>query len=127
MAQVSFGLIPLMIFPILFYLSFRWPKPKEEVPDISQVGWVRRFPAFLIDANVAMFGVLPFTCMPILMLEYLATGHWVWSFDRDYFRTSDILSALITVLGIFGFVYYWIWHFKKKKQTFGQRILKFSQ
>lgn len=124
--QVSFGIIPLVVFPSLFYLSFKWPNPKDAVPDISQIGLVKRFLAFFIDMHVSMFGVLPAICMPILILEYMSTGQWVWSFERDYSRATDGVSFLIMMIGFFGFFFYWIWHSQNKKQTFGQRLFKFG-
>jgi len=86
----------------------------------------RRVLAFLIDIYVAALGMLPLIALPILFIEFLSTGDWVWSFRRGYFRTSDIILFPLCVFGVVGMVYYWIWHSKNNRQTFAQRLLKFE-
>lgn len=126
MITISFGIAPLTIFPAIFYLSFKWPSPKDSVGDISRIGAPKRIFAFFIDLHVAMPGMLPIVCMPTLFLEYLSTGVWVWSFERNFSRASDLISVPLIFFGVLGLGYYWSWHHKNKKQTFAQRLLRFT-
>ena len=73
-----------------------------------------------------MIGILPLIFMHTLIIEYFETGQWVWNFDRDYFRLSDILEAVMLFLGFFGIFYYPRWHFVNDKQTLGQHLFKFK-
>jgi len=126
MVSASINPVLLIILPFIFYILHKWPKSKVEIIETSRVGIFRRIAAFYIDMVVAIIGVFPLMCMPILILEYLETGKWVWTFQRDYFRLTDILSIVIMLGGFLGIAYYSRWHFINGKQTLGQHLLKFN-
>lgn len=126
MISTLFNLAALVILPVIFYFLHRWPKAKVEVIETSRVGIIRRIAALYVDMVVGIIGALPIICMTSLTIEYLETGQWAWSFERDYFRPSDVLGTAVFLLGFFGIFYYSKWHFVRGKQTLGQRWLKFK-
>jgi len=95
----------------------------EEIPAGVPSGW-RRIVAFLIDfwfslAILASFGgIIP------LWLESLRTGHFAWSFKRDFTVPNDsiIFLLVLTTLGLM-FLYF-VWPLTKGKQTVGYFILR---
>ncbi len=125
MISVSFSLGALILFPIVFYLLHKWPKPRVEIIETSRVGIFRRIAAVYVDMGVGVIGIIPLVCMPSLIIEYFETGHWAWSFERTNFRPSDILSTFFMLLGFFVIFYYSRWHFLRGKQTLGQHLLGF--
>ena len=126
MVSTSFNLAGLVIFPVIFYFLHRWPKAKVEVIETSRVGIIRRIAALYVDVFVGIIGILPIICMTSLTIEYLETSQWAWSFERDYYRPSDVLGTAVYLLGFFGGFYYSKWHFVRGKQTLGQHWLKFK-
>ncbi len=123
---ISSSLSSLIVLPAIFALTLKWPKSHGNIIHDSRVGLVRRSVAFTIDLTIAAIGVFPFSSMLGLFLEYLATGVWAWSFERDFFRASDLLAILGMLLAFYGIFYYFKWHFKNEKQTLGQHLLNFK-
>jgi len=123
---VSFNLWALIILPIVFVLLLRWPKLQVDIIEDSRVGIFRRIAAFYVDISVCTIGILPLVSMPPLFLEYLATGEWQWSFERDFVRRADLLNLTVFFIGLYGMFYYFSWHFKNGKQTLGQHFLGFK-
>jgi hypothetical protein len=113
-------------FILIFLLLMRWPKRHGAIVENSRVSLVRRIAAFYIDLLVAMIGVLPFAVVPVLFVEFLVTGEWQWSFERDYVRSTDWINAICMLGAFYGMFWYWRWHFHRQKQTVGQHLLKFK-
>ena len=124
--SVSFAPYGLILFPILFLIALRWPRREIEVLENSRVGIIRRYFALNVDVFVGMLAVLPFICMLALFLEFFVTGQWVWSFERETFRSTDIVSVAGIFVGFYGIYYYIKWHFQHGKQTLGQYLLGFQ-
>lgn len=126
MASVSANPWGFVILPILFVLAHRWPKHHGRVLEDSRVGIFRRLGAFYIDMSVSMFATLPVVLIVWLATEYVATGQWQWSYERDFFRWTDIIDISAMLLGFYGMFYYQKWHFYNNRQTLGQHIFKFK-
>ena len=124
--SVSFGLWALILFPVAFIILMKWPRrlPGIEYDDESRVGLIRRYFTLSVDLFVGLIGVMPLVCMTDLFLEYLATGTWQWSFERDFFRTTDIIGILLILLGFYGIFYHIKRCFVQDQQTLGQYLLK---
>ena len=125
MTSVHFSPYGLILFPLVFLLAWKWPRPSRIVNEDSRVGIIRRISALYIDMFVGMLGALPFICMSCLFVEFLVTGKWVWSFERDYFMWTDVICMIIFFAGFYGMYYYLKWHFRHGKPTLGQHLLKF--
>jgi hypothetical protein len=125
-ASVSFDPLGLILLPALFLIGVNWPKRHGDTIETSRVGLLRRFAAFYIDLFIAMAGVLPIICMTALATEFYATGNWQWSYERDFFRPTDVIDIAAFLLGFAGIFYYFRWHFKKRVQTLGQHVLGFT-
>jgi len=125
MFSVEGHLSLFILYPMIFLILHFWPKSRVEVIETSRVGIFRRLTSFYIDMVVVSFGVYPLICLPILILEYLHTGQWAWSIDREI-HSRDILVIPIAIVGFYVMFRYLKWHFDKGKQTLGQHILKFK-
>lgn len=118
--------LALVAFISIFLLLLRWPKQHGAIVESSRVSLVRRVAAFYVDMLVAMMGVIPFAVAPILFVEFLVTGAWQWSFERDYARPTDWISAICILGAFYGIFWYWRWHFHRQRQTVGQHLLRFK-
>lgn len=116
----------VVLFPIIFLLLLRWRKEHGTVLEQSRVSIIRRVVAFYIDLFVAMMAVAPIAAIPILIAEYLATGAWRWSFERDYARSTDWILPVSILIGFVCIFYYFKWHFDKQRQTVGQHLMNFK-
>ncbi len=123
---VSFNVWLLILGPMVFGLAIKWPRKDNDIIYSSKVGIIRRFSAFIIDLYIAGIGILPIICLPSLLLEYMATGEWQWSFQRGFFRKTDIIGNIFFFVGIYGIYKYFNWHFKNHMQTIGQYLLRFT-
>jgi len=103
----------------------KWPRHQVTIIEDSRVGIFRRIAAFHADMFVCTIAMLPLVCMPNLFFEYIATGEWQWSFERAFFRRTDLVGIFVFFLSIYGMYYYFVWHFKNQKQTLGQHFLGF--
>ena len=124
--QVSTSLISLILFPTIFAFLFKWPKRHGDVIEESRVGLLRRAAAFNIDVFVGICGVGPIISIPPLVVEYFVTGNWQWSFEREFFRQTDLINVFFLLIGMYAIFYYFKWHFKNQKQTVGQHLLNFK-
>ena len=115
-----------ILFPLGFAIALWWPKRHGTVIEESRVGLTRRFVAFCLDFFVIVVGVLPAVSLPTLVIEYIATGVWQWSFEREVFRPRDWVSLFIGLAACFGAFYYFKWHFDRGAQTIGQHLMKFK-
>lgn len=125
-STTSSGGVGLVLFPIVFVLLMRWPKRDGLIIEGGRVGVFERFGAFLTDLFVAMMPIAPIIVMADLIIEYFATGSWQWSYERDFSRSTDIISAGIMVMGFIAIFYYFKWHFERSKQTLGQHFFRFK-
>lgn len=116
----------LIVYPVVFVLLMKWPKTHGPIDDQSRVGLVERFAAFCVDANCALLAVAPFSFMPLILAEYVATGIWQWRFQRDFLRPTDALIFVVITMWVFVVFCYFKWHFKNQKQTLGQHLFKFK-
>ena len=119
----AWGLIAL---PMAFLLLLKWSKQHGTILENTRVSLVRRVAAFYIDVFVGIIGIMPLMAMPSLIAEFLATGEWHWSFERDYFTGRDWIFVITTLVSIFGIFYYFKWHLNKQKQTVGQHLMNFK-
>ena len=124
--NISASLWGSITFPVIFLLLLIWRKQHGEILENSRVSLIRRVAAFSVDMFVAMIGVMPLVTMPALIVEYLSTGAWQWSFERDDFRDTDWVSVLCLLAGFYGIFYYFKWHFNRQKQTVGQHLMSFK-
>jgi len=82
-----------VILPSLFIVLMKWPEGHgNSIIENSRVGILARLAAASVDAFVGLIGVLPFTCMTGLTIEFLVTGQWQWSFERNFVRPTDIIA-----------------------------------
>ena len=126
MTSVSFSPSGLILLPVLFLIALKWPRHDVEILDESRVGIIRRYFAFNIDLCVGLIAILPFICMAGLILEFMVTGQWVWAFERDFFRWTDVINVAVFFMGCYGIYYYIKWHFENGRQTLGQHFLRFQ-
>ena len=103
-----------------------WPKRHGGVISDSRVSLKRRFAAFVIDMYVATMVVISFPIFVSLTTEAIATGSWAWSFERDYYRRTDIIGTLAFFAAFAGIYFYFAWHFGQQRQTLGQHLLSFK-
>lgn len=115
-----------ILLPLGFAIALWWPKRHGTVIEGSRVGLTRRFVAFYLDFFVIVVGVLPAVSLPALVIEYIATGVWQWSFEREVFRPRDWVSLFIGLAACFGAFYYFKWHFDRGAQTLGRHLMKFK-
>ena len=123
---VSADLWAILLLPLLFAIALWWPKRHGAVVEDSRVGLTRLFMALHIDMFVILLGGLPAVFIPALVMEYIATGVWQWSFEREVFMPRDWVSLVIGLASCFGGYYYFKWHFDRGAQTFGQHLLRFK-
>ena len=124
--SLSGGLWSLIAVPCVGLVVTLWPKRHGPVDHESRVSLVRRLTAFVIDLYVAMLIIMPFPVLLGLTTEAIVTGSWAWSYERDYFRPSDIISVAALLLSFLSFYFYFAWHFEKRRQTVGQNLLAFK-
>ncbi|HAQ77573.1 MAG TPA: hypothetical protein DCR96_13880 [Hyphomonas sp.] len=126
MLSVSSDPWGFILLPWGFAIALWWPKRHGTVIEESRVGLTRRFVAFYLDFFVIVMGVFPAVSLPALVMEYIATGAWQWSFEREVLMSRDWVSLVIGLASCFGGYYYFKWHFDRGAQTFGQHLLRFK-
>lgn len=85
-----------------------------------------RSAAFFIDFFVVGSATSPIATLPILLTEADATGHFRWSFERDFSRAADSTLLVPAVLSMFAalFAYFYI-HALIGRRTVGQYLFGF--
>jgi len=122
---VSFHPLGLLLPLIPIYIFYRFRPSRVTVDEDSKVGLFRRYIALGIDLNISMFALLPLCCMLSLGVEYLATGNWMWGFQREEIYLRDILHTCIILSTFFGIYFYIRWCFWRGVQTLGQAAMGF--
>jgi len=99
--------------------------PRIERTDVPRrpVGHWRRYAAVNIDFLVIIALLISLYLLPILAIEYFATGEWKWSYKREKAEFRDLISG-IGFLGLyFGLYYYFYKHAALNRPTPGQYIM----
>lgn len=96
--------------------------PREDYPE-RRVGIWNRFWACQIDFIVAICLLIGIYIILILIIEYLATGQWQWSYARDEMKVRDVFGEAGIFLLYFGLYYYFYKHAALGRATPGQYIL----
>lgn len=114
--SIGFGIV-FIVFAVMF--------PRAKRNDCEKLAGVwRRFGAFLIDFIVIILALSPILALPAIITEYTYTNEFLWSFQREFSRSTDnaviIPSAFILLVGL---VYYFYKFTLLSKPTIGQYIL----
>jgi uncharacterized RDD family membrane protein YckC len=125
--QAASSINAILVGSVIAVLALLLPRPSAG--DIEPVGrtagYIRRLLAFLIDYSLIMIAVMPLSAFIPLALESLYTGEFVWSFERDYTRASDWLTALPIVVVFVGLYFYFTRTALAGRQTIGQFAMGF--
>jgi len=100
---VSSGTHPVWLFLGAFAIAGIWFLFTRhfQVDEIGSAGLARRFLSFVIDLDVVIIAQGSFLALVPLNLEARRTGHFAWSFARDYTLTAD--AYIFTPLALVGF------------------------
>lgn len=114
----------LIFGPFLGVMIFFIPK-KKIIPDASRaVGIFRRLGAIYINMFVVMLPVISALVVPMLLIEALYTGEFRWSFYREYSRNTDVLVSGLSVLIVFGLMFFYYYRaLKIERPTIGQFLM----
>lgn len=125
MISVSSDPIAILIFPLIGLALLRWPQKSTQTIDELRVGLIRRYTALMVDLCIVMSLTLPPTNFLSLLLEYMHTGQWQWSFHRTEFRPTDTIHMTLIMSNFVAMFLYFSWHIRRNKQTVGQYWLGF--
>lgn len=122
--SASASLLALIASPIMTAFVIFYPQEATTGVRVEPVKIWERFVAFVIDFLVVVSTASPIAALPILLAEARATGHFQWSFERDFLRPSDLALVFPAVLSMFValFAYFYI-HPVIGRQTVGQYLL----
>jgi uncharacterized RDD family membrane protein YckC len=114
--SIGFGII-FLVFAVMF--------PRATRNDSEQLAGVwRRFGAFLIDFIVIILALSPILALPAIVTEYTYTNEFLWSFQREFSRSTDNAVIIPSVFILFaGLAYYFYKFTLLSKPTIGQYIL----
>ena len=115
----------LVIAPCIAAALFLWSKRKTIIKDGVVVGHFRPLAGLYIDLFFITLVMAPIFLIP-LGLEYLATGKWVWSVERNFSRPTDIALVAIILLIFVALHCYLKWAAKAPQQTVGQHLMGFK-
>jgi hypothetical protein len=101
---VSSSTHPIFMFWAVSILVVAWLLLRSEfqVIVVGSAGLVRRFLCFLIDFYALVIAEGSFLALIPLAVEAKRTGHFAWSFGRDYSVPSDLY--ILTPLALAGFL-----------------------
>ena len=123
----SVNVDPLFLIsaPFIAALIFLWPRRKTIIDENSIVGRIRPIIALYIDMFFILILLAPLFAIP-LAFEYIATGSWAWSVNRNFARPTDIIIIVEIALIFWAFHNYLKWIFGKGGQTIGQYFMQFQ-
>ncbi len=119
------SLAATVFLPLIGILAILLPRPTQEINTSLSVGPWRRIAAVNIDFVVIICCTAPFAFI-LLLLEWHATGEFVWSFHRTYSRGTDIISFIGLVLIFVLTFYYFYKQAKIQRATAGQFIMGYK-
>lgn len=110
--------IGLVLFSIIY------PQLEGVADEKRVVGVWRRFGAFVVDYAAVLAAIAPIAALPVLLAEAHHTGHFRWSFSRNFARPDDWNNFLIPLAVIFVILFsYFYLHARIGRQTLGQYVL----
>ncbi|MET1257458.1 RDD family protein [Aliikangiella maris] len=115
-----------MSLALFSFLCF-YPQQKSSHDRTEIVGVWRRLGAFYLDFMIVLIGITPLLALPLLIQESSYTGQFVWSFEREFSRSTDSNYILPGVGLAFWFLFYYFYkHPKSGRQTIGQYVLGYK-
>jgi hypothetical protein len=104
-------------------IIFSWPRPQLPIILRVPVGRFRRYVAATIDMISLCFVAFSLIFSLTYLMEWIATGYWQWSWQRETFEPRDIIGILSVFLAFYG-VYQYFWrHLLSGKPTVGQFVM----
>lgn len=86
----------------------------------------RRYTALVVDFWSFLFISATLTAMISLLLEASYTGKFRWTFERDYFISSDWTGTFLVIGGLGAMVAYFVLPLASRRQTLGRRLLRIA-
>jgi hypothetical protein len=115
-----FSLVLLIVASVVI---FSWPRAKLPVISGIPIGRFRRYVAATIDLLCVSYVYFSIIFSLTYLMEWIATGIWQWSWQREAFEFRDIISYLIFFAGFFGIYQYFWRHLVSGNPTVGQFVM----
>src|SRR5579862_7454604 len=125
--MVSVATHPVLLAWAAAAISCYWILMRTETHSdrTGHVGLTRRFIAYILDCYLVVFACSSILSLIPLYLEAKRTGHFAWSFERDYaVRTDYYTTFLLSLAALFGLFLYYTYPLLKGKQTVGSFIVR---
>ena len=124
LVSVSTSFVLLIASITLGMILFNYKQYDYEFDESEAVSFFARFGAVIIDMHYALIIILPLSSIIPLFLEFIITGNFSLSFERDFIRPYDYIVQIPSIIASFVLVYYYFyWHLSNDKATVGQYIL----
>jgi len=126
--HIAAGTTPLaLVLFIVGMLCFCALMRKEVRVNESQVAplW-RRYIALLIDWWFCIFTLATLSATVPLILEARRTGTFLWSFDREYWVSSDWAGVALFFFAFAGIAAYFVLPLANRRQTLGCWVLRIA-
>lgn len=92
----------LALIIIAACIIFSWPRPQSLIVLGVPVGRFRRHVAATIDLLCLGFVLFAVDFTLAYLMEWIATGYWQWSWQRETYEPRDIIGILPIFLAFYG-------------------------